>query len=369
MHQREHLKIIISGGGTGGHVFPAIAIADALKKKINHPEILFVGAKGKIEMEIVPKAGYNIVGLNISGLQRKFTYKNLLLIFRLLSSIIKAGKIIKRFNPDVVIGVGGYASGAVLYVAAKRRIPTIIQEQNSYPGLTNRLLAKKVDKICVAYNGMDKYFPASKIYFTGNPVRQDIINIENKYKEALIYFGLSSKKKTLLVLGGSQGAETINKSIEANLKLLLDNNIQLIWQTGKLYYVKAAGFVKNIDKKGVTVVSFIDRMDLAYSVCDMVISRAGALTVSEICIVQKPAVFIPSPNVAENHQTKNAQTLTNHNAALMLEDHKAVEKLGEVILDVIFDEEKKHRLKEKMAGFSVKDGTERIASVVMSSIN
>ncbi len=369
MHQREHLKIIISGGGTGGHVFPAIAIADALKKKIKHPDILFVGAKGKIEMEKVPKAGYNIVGLNISGLQRRFTYKNLLIIFRLLSSIIKAGKIIKRFDPDAVIGVGGYASGPVLYVAAKRRIPTIIQEQNSYPGLTNRLLAKKVDKICVAYDSMDKYFPASKIYLTGNPVRHDITNIEKKYNEALVYFGLSSKKKTLLVLGGSQGARTINQSVEANMKLLLDNDIQLIWQTGKLYYKKASDFIKNIDRRDITAVSFIDRMDLAYSVCDMVVSRAGAITVSELCIVQKPVVFIPSPNVADDHQTKNAQALTNHNAALMLEDHNAIEKLGKVILEVIFDEEKKHRLKEKMAGFSIKDATDKIASVIMSSIN
>ncbi len=368
MHQREYLKVIISGGGTGGHVYPAIAIADALKKKTRHSHILFVGAKGKIEMEKVPKAGYPILGLNIAGLQRRLTYKNLFFIFRLICSIIKARNIVKRFNPDVVIGVGGYASGPVLYVAAKRRIPTVIQEQNSYPGLTNRLLAKKVNKICVAYDKMDEYFPGSKIYLTGNPVRQDIINIENKRNEALIYFGLSAEKKTLLVLGGSQGAATVNQSIKENLELLLGNDIQLIWQTGKLYYNKISDFIKKLNKPGVTAVSFIDRMDLAYNVCDMVVSRAGAITVSEICVVQKPAVFIPSPNVANDHQTKNAMALANHNAALIIKDSQAVEKLGKIVLDMIFDEEKMHRLKEKIAGFAIKDATDKIASVVMSSI-
>ncbi len=370
MHQREHLRVIISGGGTGGHVFPALAIADALKKQVRHAHILFVGAKGRMEMEKVPKAGYHIIGLNISGLQRRLTYKNLFVGFKLISSIVKARKIVKRFKPDVVIGVGGYASGPVLYVAAKQRIPTIIQEQNSYPGLTNRLMAKKVSGICVAYDGMDKYFPKSKIYLTGNPVRKDIIDIENKRGDALKYFGFSDKKKTLLVLGGSLGAKTINLSVKAHLRLIVDNDIQVIWQTGKLYFKEAVDYIeKNIGNKGVVAVSFIDRMDLAYGICDMVVSRSGAISVSEICVLQKPAVFIPSPNVADDHQTKNALALANHKAALIIKDSQAVESLGDVVMEIIFDEEKKHQLKEKIAGFSIKDSDDRIASVVLNLLN
>lgn len=369
MHQREFIKVLISGGGTGGHVFPAIAIADALKKQVQQPQILFVGAKGKMEMEKVPKAGYHILGLNIAGLQRRITYKNLIVVFKLLDSMIRARNIIKRFKPDVVIGVGGYASGPVLYAAAKRHIPTIIQEQNSYPGLTNRLLAKKVSKICVAYDGMDKYFPKSKIYLTGNPVRKDILNIKDKRSEALKYFGISGKKKTLLVLGGSQGARTINQSVKANLKLFIDNDIQVIWQTGKLYFKEANEYAKELNRKEVLVVAFIEKMDLAYSACDMVVSRSGAISVSEISVVQKPAVFIPSPNVAEDHQTKNAQALANHNAAIIVKDSEAREKLGEVVVETILDEDKKHRLKEKIAGFAIKDSADRIASVVLNSLN
>ncbi len=368
MHQYEKLRVIISGGGTGGHVFPAIAIADALKKKVQFLQVLFVGAKGKMEMEQVPKAGYHILGLNISGLQRKITYKNLFVIPRLISSMIKAKNIVKRFKPDVVVGVGGYASGPVVHVASKRKIPCVIQEQNSYPGLTNRLLARRADSICVAYDGMDKYFPKSKIYFTGNPVRQDIIDIENKYEEAVKFFGLSDQKKTLLVLGGSLGAKTINKSVMANINLFIDNNIQVIWQTGKLYYPQATKFVNDRAMVGVKILPFIDRMDLAYTVCDMLVSRAGAISVSEICVVQKPAIFIPSPNVAEDHQTKNALALVNHNAALLVKDSQAVEKLGNVVLNNIFDDEKIYRLKEKLTGFTVKDSADRITSVIMSSI-
>ncbi len=368
MHQLEKLRVIISGGGTGGHVFPAIAIADALKSKVCHAQILFVGAKGKIEMEKVPKAGYHILGLNISGFQRKITYKNLLVIFRLICSMIRARNIVKRFKPDVAIGVGGYASGPILYVAAKRGIPTVIQEQNSYPGITNKLLARKAEKICVAYDGMDKYFPESKIYFTGNPVRNDLIDVSGKSDEAFEFFGLNKKKKVLLVLGGSLGAKTINQSVKASLELFLSNDIQVIWQTGKLFYQEAFDFTKNLEKTGVIVVPFIDRMDLAYGACDMVVSRAGAISVSEICVAQKPAIFIPSPNVAEDHQTKNAKALVNHNGAIMIKDMEAVKNLGQIVLDTIFDEDKKHRLKENIARFSIKDSADRIASVVMSLI-
>lgn len=369
MYQLETLKVIISGGGTGGHVFPAIAIADALKRKVRHPKILFVGAKGRIEMEKVPKAGYHILGLNVAGLHRKLIYKNIIVIFKLIGSMIKARNIVKRFKPDVVIGVGGYASAPVLYVASKLGIPTVIQEQNSYPGIANKLLAKRASKICVAYDGMDKFFPKSKIFLTGNPVRQDIINYENKREEALKFFGLSNEKNILLVLGGSLGAKTINESVKVNLKLFVDNGIQVLWQTGKLYFEDASDYVKTLGNNNVKIVPFIDRMDLAYGVCDMVVSRAGALSVSEISVVQKPAVFIPSPNVAEDHQAKNAKALANYNAALIVNDNQAAEQLGEMVINTIFDENKKQKFKDRLAGFTIKDSADRIAGVVLSVLN
>ncbi len=370
MLRHNKFKIIISGGGTGGHVFPAIAVADAIKKMVQTPEILFVGAKGKMEMEKVPKAGYQILGLNISGIQRKLTYKNLFVIFKLIGSIRKAKKIIKEFDPDVVVGFGGYASGPTLRVATKKKIPTVIQEQNSFPGLTNRLLAKKVDKICVAYDNMDRFFPKSKIYLTGNPVRKDIANITADKKEAEKYFKLDEDKKTLLILGGSLGAKTINNSVKENIETFLNNGIQIIWQTGKLYFDDIQEYVKTINKKeNIKLFAFIDRMDMAYAACDMVVSRSGAISVSEICITKKPAIFIPSPNVAEDHQTKNAMALVNHKAAIMIKDSEAPEKLGEEVINTIFDDEKTYRLKKKIAEFSVKDSAEKIASVILSLVN
>jgi UDP-N-acetylglucosamine--N-acetylmuramyl-(pentapeptide) pyrophosphoryl-undecaprenol N-acetylglucosamine transferase len=362
------VRIIIAGGGTGGHVFPAIAIALALKKKLFNSRVLFVGAKGRLEMKKVPAAGFHIIGLNIVGIQRRLTWKNLQVPFKLIDSMIRAKNIVKRFKPDLVIGVGGYASGPVLRAAAKQGVPTLIQEQNSYPGLTNRLLAKKADKICVAYENMDRYFPKSKLYLTGNPVRQDVVNLEGKREAALAFFGLKPDKPVLLVTGGSLGALTINESVAANLKLFLYNDIQLIWQTGRNYYQKALDQAQGMEKLGLCVKEFIDRMDYAYAAADLVVSRSGAIAVSEICAVQKPAILIPSPNVAEDHQTKNAMALVNQHAAILIRDAEAVGQLGPTVLNLIRDEDKKHRLVERLAGLSYRDAADVIAGVALTLI-
>jgi UDP-N-acetylglucosamine--N-acetylmuramyl-(pentapeptide) pyrophosphoryl-undecaprenol N-acetylglucosamine transferase len=307
--EKDKTRIIISGGGTGGHVFPAIAIADALNKKLKAVEIHFIGAKSRMEMEKVPQAGYSIEGLWISGIQRKLTFKNLMVPVKIIISLLKANSIISRFRPGVVVGVGGYASGPTLRVAVWRGIPTLIQEQNSYPGITNRLLAKKTNRICVAYEGMERFFPKEKIILTGNPVRKEIVDIEGKKEIALEYFGLEKGKKTLLVIGGSQGALSVNESIAVHLKLFADQDIQMIWQTGKLYYSKALEFIRHQGYKHVKIYEFISRMDYAYSVADVVVSRAGAIAVSELCAVKRPVIFIPLPHAAEDHQTKNAMAL------------------------------------------------------------
>lgn len=365
---QNDIKIIISGGGTGGHIFPAIAIANALKKRIPNISILFVGAKGRMEMEKVPAAGFEIVGLNISGIQRRLTLKNLLVPFKLWGSIIKAKKLIKEFKPDVVVGVGGYASGPMLRAALIKKIPTVIQEQNSYPGITNKILAKKVDKICVAYDGMDKFFPKEKIYLTGNPVRADIQNQEGKKQEAMEYFKLTEGKKVLLVIGGSLGSRTINESIQLFLEELSKKNIQLIWQTGKSYVETAKAAILNYKESNLRVFEFISRMDLAYAASDVVVSRAGAIAVSEICVVNKPAILIPSPNVAEDHQTKNAIALYNHKAVLFVKDIEARQKLGAEIIDLVENEEKQVQLKTNLAGLGIKNADENIAAVVLSLI-
>jgi len=359
------LRAIIAGGGTGGHVFPAIAIAMALRKKAYNAQILFVGARGRMEMQKVPKAGFHIIGLDIAGLHRRFSWKNLLLPWKIIKSLAGAKAIVKRFKPDIVIGVGGYASGPVLWVAARQNVPVLIQEQNSFPGLTNRMLAKKAGKICVAYEGMDKYFKKEKIYVTGNPVRQDVVFTEGKQDQAFQYFGLSRGKHVLLVMGGSLGARTINESVQAHLGLFAEKGIQLIWQTGKGHYQEALNHTAALPGRQVSVSPFIDRMDYAYAVADLVVSRAGAIAVSEICTVRVPAIFIPSPNVAEDHQTKNAMALVNHQAAILLPDKEAKERLGEEVTSLIFDEEKKHRMKEKMAGMSHPDAADMIAGVAL----
>lgn len=358
------MKAIISGGGTGGHIFPAIAIANAIKEKYSGAEILFIGAKGRMEMEKVPQAGYKIEGLWISGLQRRLTWKNFLFPIKVISSTLKAKKLIKNFKPDIVIGVGGFASGPTLQAASKLNIPTLIQEQNSYPGITNKMLAKNVSKICVAYDNMNRWFEESKICFTGNPVRQNIVNILNKRDDAIKHFKLSSNKKTLLVVGGSLGALTINESIAKNLKYFVDNDIQLIWQTGKGYYSRAKEQADEIKSNNIKVFEFMYEMDLAYSVADVIISRAGAIAISELCCIGKPTILIPSPNVAEDHQTKNAMALVNKNATILVKDVESREKLIDELDLLIKDEEKQKLLSENIINLGVKDADKRILSVI-----
>jgi UDP-N-acetylglucosamine--N-acetylmuramyl-(pentapeptide) pyrophosphoryl-undecaprenol N-acetylglucosamine transferase len=361
-------KIIISGGGTGGHIFPAIAIANALRRKAPEISILFVGAKGRMEMEKVPAAGYEIIGLNISGIQRRLTLKNLLVPFKIWNSIRKAKKIIKEFKPDVVVGVGGYASGPVLRAASNKKIPTVIQEQNSYPGITNKILAKKVNKICVAYDNMDRFFPKEKIYLTGNPVRSDIQEQSGKKATAFSFFDLSPDKKVLLVIGGSLGSRTINESIHSCLENLSNKNIQLIWQTGKAYFETAKDAIRKYETANFKVFDFINRMDLAYAACDVVVSRAGAIAVSEICVVNKPAILIPSPNVAEDHQTKNALALFNHKAVLLVKDVEARQQLCQEITELFENEEMQNKLKSNLAGLGIKNADDNIAAVIFSLI-
>lgn len=313
----SNYKIILSGGGTGGHIYPAIAIANELKRRFPDAKFLFVGARDRMEMEKVPQAGYEIKGLWISGIQRKLTLKNLMFPFKLISSLWNAKKIIKTFKPDVAIGTGGFASGPLLQMAASKNIPSLIQEQNSYPGITNKLLSKKANKICVAYDGLERFFPQDKIIKTGNPVRQGLLDIDDKNVEAKNFFNLKHGKYTLLVIGGSLGARRINELIEKELDFFDTQNVQIIWQCGKLYYqqYKIYGNTKNVQ-----VYEFLNNMDLAYAAADIVISRAGASSVSELSIVGKPVVFIPSPNVAEDHQTKNAMAIVDNNAALLIKE-------------------------------------------------
>jgi UDP-N-acetylglucosamine--N-acetylmuramyl-(pentapeptide) pyrophosphoryl-undecaprenol N-acetylglucosamine transferase len=320
-------RVIISGGGTGGHIFPAIAIADEIKRRNPKAEILFVGANGKMEMEKVPAAGYKIEGLTIAGFQRKITFSNFLLPFKIIASLWNAIKIIKSFKPQVVIGVGGYASGPTLQAALFLKIPTLIQEQNSFPGKTNKILSGKVTAICTAYDGLEKFFPKNKIVLTGNPVRKEMVEIEGKRKEAFEFYGLNSNKKTILVIGGSLGARTLNESIKSYLQELQKNNIQVLWQCGKIYVDTLTKELEQKDLNGIKMVQFISRMDLAYSLADVIISRAGAISVSELCLVKKPVILVPSPNVAEDHQTKNAMALVNKNAAVLVKDCEAKEQL------------------------------------------
>lgn len=334
--QNKIYKIIISGGGTGGHIFPAIAVAEALKKKLVNPEILFVGAKGKMEMEKVPLAGYSIEGLYISGFQRKLTYKNLFFPFKLIASLIKARRIIHKFKPDVAIGFGGYASGPILKAANQAGIPTFIWEGNSYAGITNKILAKSVRKIFVAYQGMEIFFPQEKIVLSGNPIRKEVSELEGKKSSAQEYFSLNMDERVLLIIGGSLGARTINQCVMANIDLFNKNNISIIWQTGRLYYKSVLEAVKEKNMQNIKVFDFISKMDFAYAVADVVISRAGAISISELCNTGKAAILIPSPNVAEDHQTKNAKALADLNAAILIKDSEAVEKIGETVVN-LFD--------------------------------
>lgn len=363
-------KFIISGGGTGGHIYPAIAIANALKEIHPDAEILFVGAKGRMEMQKVPEAGYPIEGLWISGIQRKLTLDNLSFPLKLISSLRKSSKIIREFKPDAVIGVGGYASGPLLYMATQMNVPTLIQEQNSYAGLTNKLLASKVNTICVAHEHMERFFPKDKLVFTGNPVRKDIVTgNEIRKEEALDFFELSHNKKTILVIGGSLGARTLNDSILEGLSQLIEEDVQLIWQIGKFYYKNVRERLKAYDETNIRPMEFIKEMNKAYSAADIVISRSGALSVSELCLVQKPVIFVPSPNVAEDHQTKNAKALTDHQAAWMVRDQEAVENLVPTALKLLKDETTQQKLKKNIATLGRPNAAEDIAQEVLKLVD
>ncbi len=365
MEQQKSHRIIIGGGGTGGHVFPAISIANALRKKDPSLHILFVGALGKLEMEKVPEAGYRIIGLPVSGLQRRITWKNVVFLSNLLRSMLISRKIIKTFKPDVAVGVGGYASGPILRAAARKKVPLVIQEQNSYAGLTNKLLAKSASSICVAYEGMEKYFPGDKIILTGNPVRQQLFGSTSGKKTHLDHFQLQPGKPVVLVIGGSLGARTLNLAMMSGLKQIEEKDIQLLWQTGRYYFRDAEEMVKKGEYKNIKVLPFISRMEHAYGSADVIVSRAGAGTISELCLVGKPVILIPSPNVAEDHQTKNAMALVARDAAVMISDAEAGEKLVPAILQLTEDEEMKKRLSEGIRKLAIKDSAERIANEIL----
>lgn len=361
----RNYKFILSGGGTGGHIYPAIAIANELKSRFPNAEILFVGAKDKMEMQKVPQAGYKIEGLWIAGLQRKLTMQNAMFPLKLMSSLWKSRKIIRSFKPDAVIGTGGFASGPLLQAANSFGIPTVIQEQNSYPGITNKLLSKKANAICVAYENLERFFPKEKIVFTGNPVRQDLVEVNSKRQEGIEYFKLDSSKKTLLVLGGSLGARRVNQLIEKELDFLLEKGIQVFWQCGKLYF---EDYKKYNDKQNVQVVSFIDRMDLIYAAADFVISRAGASSVSELCLVGKPTIFIPSPNVAEDHQTKNAKAIVDKKGAILLKENELDEKFETTFSDLISNEKWQHEISNNIKSLAKPNATKDIVEEIIKLI-
>lgn len=361
----DNYRFILSGGGTGGHIYPAIAIANELKKRHPKAQFLFVGAKDRMEMEKVPKAGYKIEGLWITGLQRKLSLKNLLFPFKLISSLMKSRSIVSRFKPHAVIGTGGFASGPLLRIASGRKIPCVLQEQNSYAGMTNKLLKDKVAKICVAYDGMEKFFPADKIVKTGNPVRGDLVEANSNTKEALEFFGLNPEKPTVFILGGSLGARRINQLIEKELHFFKEFGIQLIWQCGKLYYEE----YKKYDSDDVKVLDFVSRMDFAYAAADMMISRAGAGSVSELCIVGKPVLFIPSPNVAEDHQTKNALALVDEGAAILIREKDLDADFETSFSGVFQSKEKQELLKTNIKKLALPNATKDIVNEIEKLLN
>lgn len=359
------LKFILSGGGTGGHIYPAIAIANELKMRFPDCEILFVGANNKMEMQKVPQAGYKIIGLWIAGIQRRITLDNSLFPVKLITSLLKSRTIIRDFKPNVVIGTGGFASGPLLRVAAIAGIPTLIQEQNSYPGITNKWLSRKANKICVAYENLEQFFPKNKIVMTGNPVRQDLIDIKGKRKEAREYFNLSEDKKTLLVLGGSLGARRINQLIAKELVNFSSQNVQIIWQCGKLYFEEYKHYS---DNKNVQVLAFIDRMDLVYAAADIVISRSGASSVSELCLVGKPVIFIPSPNVAEDHQTKNAMAVVDKNGALLIKESELDTRFITVFNNLLSNQNLQNELSENILKLAKTNATQDIVDEIIKLI-
>ncbi|MFD2941407.1 undecaprenyldiphospho-muramoylpentapeptide beta-N-acetylglucosaminyltransferase [Flavobacterium notoginsengisoli] len=357
-------KFILSGGGTGGHIYPAIAIANELKLQFPDAEFLFVGARDKMEMQKVPQAGYEIKGLWIAGLQRKLTLQNLMFPLKLASSLLESKRIIKKFKPNVVIGTGGFASGPLLQAAGSAGIPTVVQEQNSFPGITNKLLSKKANAICVAYQNLERFFPKEKIVLTGNPVRQDLIDIESKRDEAIAFYGLDPNKKTLLVLGGSLGARRINQLIEKELQNFLSQDVQVIWQCGKLYFED----YKKYNQSNVKVVDFIERMDFVYAASDVIISRAGASSVSELCIVGKPVIFIPSPNVAEDHQTKNAQAIVDAKGAILLKESELDSEFSIVFEALLKDSGKQKQLSDNIKKLARPKATQDIVAEIVKLI-
>ena len=361
----QHLKVIISGGGTGGHIYPAIAIANEIKQRYPHADILFVGASDRMEMEKVPQAGYPIKGLWISGLQRKLTLKNLLFPIKLLFSLIKSQAIISRFKPHLVVGTGGFASGPLIYVASKKGIPSVIQEQNSYPGITNKILGRYVHKICVAYEGLERFFPKSKLLFTGNPVRSVLTDNEINQSTALKKYDFDSQKPILLVLGGSLGSQRINALIASRLDSMVSQNIQIIWQCGALYYER----YKHLAQDGIVEIkAYINDMATAFSAADVIVSRAGASSVSELCLVGKPVLFIPSPNVAENHQYKNAKALVDKNAACVLEESQ-LEKDFDTVLETLFkDKNQQKQLSENIKQLAKPNATSDIVNALENLI-
>ena len=364
----KKLKVIVSGGGTGGHIFPAIAIAKSLENKVSDIELLFVGAKDRMEMQKVPEAGYKIEGLWISGFQRSFSRRNLMFPFKLISSVIKSMKIVRRFKPDLVIGTGGFASGPLLFAASRMGIPSVIQEQNSYPGITNKVLSKYVNKVCVAYDNMERFFPKDKIIFTGNPIRKAILNFKDKREEGKKIFGVNNGKITILVVGGSLGARTINESIKESISEFANNELNLIWQTGTSFGDVAKNIIEDINIDGISSHMFIREMDLAYAAADIIVSRAGAIAISELCFVGKPILLVPSPNVAEDHQTQNAQSLVNKNSALMVKDVESRLKLVEEIKSLSENKDLQEKLSRNIKKLAVKDAADRIADLSLELV-
>ena len=357
---KQSINILISGGGTGGHIYPAIAIANELKLRYPEANFLFVGAKNKMEMEKVPQAGYVIKGLWISGIQRKLTIDNLSFPFKMLNSLWNASKIIKNFKPDIAIGTGGFASGPTLIMANRKGIPTLLQEQNSYPGITNKLLGKNAAKICVAYDHLERFFPLDKIVKTGNPVRQDLLSIHSKIEEGKTFFKIDKNKKTILVLGGSLGARKINQLVESNLDFFKNQQVQVIWQCGKLYYEE---YKKYNTSEDIQVHQFLNRMDFAYAASDIIISRAGASSVSELCIVGKPVIFIPSPNVAEDHQTKNAKAIADQHGAILVRENE-LETFPIIFETLIKDKGKQEHLSENINELALPGATTDIVNEI-----
>ncbi len=369
MTAKSDIRVIISGGGTGGHVFPAIAIANAIKAERPNSEILFVGAEGKIEMQAVPNAGYKIEALPIQGFLRKISFHNVKLIFNLLKSLRLSNKIIKKFKPDVVVGVGGYASGAIVYKAQKKGIPTLIQEQNSYAGITNKILSRKAKKICVAYDNMEKFFDKDKIIKTGNPVRKYLYNNEIDKAAAQKFFNLSKNKTSILILGGSGGARSVNQAVIHSLsKIKANKNVQFIWQTGKYYHEQSLKALQENSANNVHIYPFIKKMDYAFAVADIVISRAGAGTISELCLVKKPAILVPSPNVAEDHQTKNAMALSEKNAAISVKDKDAVNTLIDKAIELSEDKEKMLLLSKNISNLAMYNSDKLIVDEIFKLV-